>query len=516
MTTTVRIPADGTRLATDIHLPGTGRDHAPGPYPTVVIRTPYGRRAHHHEARAWAARGFAVAVQDVRGRYGSAGPWRPYAQEAADAVATLRWIRGRGWSDGRIVTAGASYAAYCALTAATGDTATPAPRPADGPDAVIAAVPALGTAETAREPSGVERLLGRAGWWAAHGDRPDSDPTALDRRLATDPGLLTHLPVAALPARLGRPLPSWPAVWHARRTGRLPERAALARIPLLAVGGVHDPFAADTLALWRAWGGPARLVLGPWGHRLTHDPGAGARPGHRIDLGDLTARWARAVCEGRAEGGTRGAIALGGAPHWYPAGATVAPAAVRGLPFGTPHGPRLLHGAGFLADPDRPVRSDDLTADPHRTDRALLLTPPLKRPEDLFGPAAARLTVTADTPAADWFVRLVALDPGGRAEPLALGTARTTRPPGTEHTVQVDLGLLARRLRAGTRLRIEISGHHFPAHARNPHTGQDPVTATRLLPSRRTVRADRGALLLPTTRLRPADALPDLYEEICA
>ncbi|MFE3096178.1 CocE/NonD family hydrolase [Streptomyces sp. NPDC059248] len=513
MTRTVRIPVDGALLATDIQLPPAGP--AAGPYPAVVIRTPYGRRAHRGEARAWAARGFAAVVQDVRGRYGSGGRWRPYAHEPTDGAATLRWVRARPWSDGRIVAAGSSYAAYCALVTVVGDPGGPDGCAARPPDAVVAAVPALGTAETARDPSGVERLLGRAGWWAAHGDRPDSDPDALDRRLGHDPGLLTHLPVTDLPARLGRALPSWPGVWDAPRADAVVRRAPAARTPLLAIGGTHDPFAADTLALWRTWGGPARLVLGPWGHRLTRDPGPGARPEHRVDLGALTCAWARAVCDGPPPlPGRDGAVAVAGTPYWYPAAVAVDTPTRRFPLTGGPLDGALLTGGTFHADPAAPVRSDELRADPDRADRALFVTAPLTRDTDLVGSAAAELRARADTPAADWFVRIVAVDPHGRAEPVAVGSARTARPPGTWSTVTVPLGPLARRIPAGTRLRTEITGHHFPAHARNPHTGQDPVTATRLLPSRRALRADGCALLLPVAPPRPADTVPDLPQEL--
>ncbi|MGC3004004.1 CocE/NonD family hydrolase C-terminal non-catalytic domain-containing protein, partial [Streptomyces sp. G35A] len=72
----------------------------------------------------------------------------------------------------------------------------------------------------------------------------------------------------------------------------------------------------------------------------------------------------------------------------------------------------------------------------------------------------------------------------------------------------VRLGRLARRLPAGTRLRLEIAGHHFPAHARNPHTGEDPVTARRLLPSRRDVDPAGVLLRLPVLRSRPAPTDP--------
>ncbi|MFE7566458.1 CocE/NonD family hydrolase [Streptomyces sp. NPDC057539] len=506
------IAPDGVRLATDLCLPRSS-----GPHPTVVIRTPYGRTAHRAELRGWAAHGFAAVAQDVRGRHGSEGEWHPYRNhEDEDGAATLSWVRGQPWSDGRVVAAGASYAAYCALVTAVAHDGD-----GDGtPDAVIAAVPALGLAETAREATGPERLRARAGWWAAHGDRPDSDPEALETALARDPQLLEHLPVVGLGDRLERELPSWTRIWDDRRRGRLVLDGAAARLPLLAVGGTRDPFAEDTLDLWRGWGGPSRLLLGPWGHRLTAGA-APAAPG-RINLGALYVRWARAALAGRLEHTRRGVIALGDSGRWYRApGGGTAPSgigdAVSTRPtvwaFGTLTGLRLLHGAEFTADPARPVRSDDLMVpvDGDGADRCVLLSPPLPRPLDLAGHAEARVRGVTDGPCADWAVRVTALDPSGRAEPLAFGIVRRTDPPGGTADITVPLGTLGRRLDAGTRLRVEIAGHHFPAHARNPHTGENPVTATRLASSRRTVLTGGGALVLPVTaRRRHVEPVPEI------
>ncbi|MEE1926855.1 CocE/NonD family hydrolase [Streptomyces sp. TRM 70351] len=503
---------DGTPLATDLCLPA-----GPGPHPAVLVRTPYDRTRHRAELRGWARRGFAALAQDVRGRYGSAGRWHPYRQEAADGAATARWVRARSWSDGRLLAAGASYAAHCALVLAL----DPAVREEEdaAPDAVLAAVPALGAADTAREASGPERLLARAGWWAAHGDRPDSDERALAAVLATDPDALGHLPVEELPRRFGRPLPSWPALWRTGDRGRLLRLAPGSNVPLLAVGGTHDPFLAQTLALWRAWGAPAaRLLLGPWGHGLTAAPGPDATAAHRLPLGPLYAAWARAALEGRLAAAPHGAVGLGGSPLWLPVPGARACAR---WPFGRRGGLRLLSGATFTAHPARPVRSDDLRVPVpdgpgHRAaDRCLLAGPPLDRPLDLLGAAAVRLRATADTPAADWVARLTALTPAGTARHLATGVVRRAEVPGRAGDTTVPLGFLALRLPAGTRLRLEIAGHHFPAHARNPHTGADPVTAAVPRPSRRTVHPAHSALLLPAVpACRPADAV-DPRQEIC-
>ncbi|WP_455353855.1 CocE/NonD family hydrolase [Streptomyces sp. SYSU K217416] len=493
---------DGVRLATDLCLP----DQAPQDtrFPAVLIRTPYDRRRHHAELSGWATRGFAALAQDVRGRHDSGGGWQPYRSEAADGAATLAWIRQQPWSDGRVVAAGASYAAHCALAATTG------PRP---PEAVIAAVPALGLAETAREATGPERLLARAGWWAAHGDRRDGDEDALAKALAHDPRLLEHLPLLELPARLGRALPSWRYVWQHHPDGGPAQTGAGSRVPLLAVGGTHDPFAEDTLRLWRTWGGPARLLLGPWGHALTAGPGPDAGAAHRLRLGELYVRWATAAFAGPAPA-RAGAVALGSSELWLDAGEL--DTRPREFRFADCAGLRLLRGPEFTADPDRPVRSDDLVVP--RTgpaDRCLLVTAPQPRPVDLIGPAEVRLRATADTSVADWTVRLVALSPEGAAQPLATGVVRQRADPGRPADVHVPLGHLARRLPAGTRLRLEIAGHHFPAHARNPHTGEDPLTATRLLPSARRVGLDGSVLLLPVAPPRNFTHAVNPQQEIC-
>ena len=59
---------DGVVLRADVWLP-PGR----GKFPTLVYRTPYDRKRSEEDAvvKAALARGYAVVLQDVRGRYGT-------------------------------------------------------------------------------------------------------------------------------------------------------------------------------------------------------------------------------------------------------------------------------------------------------------------------------------------------------------------------------------------------------------------------------------------------------------
>jgi predicted acyl esterase len=74
--------SDGVKLYADIYLPS-----APGKYPTLVTRTPYGvqRDGVHEMMVKFAQHGYAVVVTDVRGRYESEGKWEPFRDEAKEA-----------------------------------------------------------------------------------------------------------------------------------------------------------------------------------------------------------------------------------------------------------------------------------------------------------------------------------------------------------------------------------------------------------------------------------------------
>ena len=99
---------DGVRLATDIYRP---TDLA-GALPTVLVRTPYNKSpspAGDRSANYFASHGYAVVVQDVRGKFASEGQFRVYEGEMTDWSDVFDWIGKQPWSTGRIGTYGCSY-----------------------------------------------------------------------------------------------------------------------------------------------------------------------------------------------------------------------------------------------------------------------------------------------------------------------------------------------------------------------------------------------------------------------
>ncbi len=99
---------DGVRLATDVYLPAAG-----SPVPAVLVRLPYDKNSRYvfmaQVARRLTARGYALVVQDVRGKYRSEGEPLGPVSEVRDGYDTIDWVSRQVWCTGRVGTFGDSY-----------------------------------------------------------------------------------------------------------------------------------------------------------------------------------------------------------------------------------------------------------------------------------------------------------------------------------------------------------------------------------------------------------------------
>ena len=107
---------DQVRLATDIYLPSGAKK-----VPTVLVRTPYGKTMGISCYFRFVQRGYAVVIQDVRGREDSEGEWLPMYYEVEDGDDTLSWIARQPWSDGNVGMTGGSYLGYVQWAAAASE-----------------------------------------------------------------------------------------------------------------------------------------------------------------------------------------------------------------------------------------------------------------------------------------------------------------------------------------------------------------------------------------------------------
>ena len=114
---------DGVRMATDVYLPArpeASHERADGQFPVILIRTPYNKRedTSRQLGEYFAKRGYAVAIQDCRGRYRSEGTFYFLAQEPEDGYDAVEWAGTQPWSNGRVGTMGTSYLGWTQMAAA--------------------------------------------------------------------------------------------------------------------------------------------------------------------------------------------------------------------------------------------------------------------------------------------------------------------------------------------------------------------------------------------------------------
>lgn len=110
---------DKVSLSTDIYLPNDKT-----PTELILIRTPYDKDAFHPDnsiqgtVATFVTHGYAVAVQDVRGKFDSGGTFAPTWRDDVDSYDTMDWIIRQPWSNGKIGTFGCSYLGENQVTAA--------------------------------------------------------------------------------------------------------------------------------------------------------------------------------------------------------------------------------------------------------------------------------------------------------------------------------------------------------------------------------------------------------------
>ncbi|WP_066424828.1 CocE/NonD family hydrolase [Anabaena sp. 4-3] len=108
---------DGVRLDADIYRPD-----AVGEFPVLLMRQPYGRAIASTVVYAhpswYAAQGYIVVIQDVRGRGTSEGEFQLFAHEINDGADTVNWVASLPGSNGKVGMYGFSYQGMTQLYAA--------------------------------------------------------------------------------------------------------------------------------------------------------------------------------------------------------------------------------------------------------------------------------------------------------------------------------------------------------------------------------------------------------------
>ena len=507
----LRVPMPGgVDLLADHWAPRAGDSGLP----TVVIRTPYGRRGTLGTmiARPLAERGFRVLIQSTRGTFGSGGVFDdPLRCEREDGLATLQWLVKQPWFEGTIVLYGFSYLGYAQWAVAD-----------QLPPEVKAMIPQVTESALTMEFLRADGLSLETpfGWgvlvatqerrWSMLRQRLDARRT--QRALHTLP--LNQSDVAAIGRRSDyiqdilvhdRDSPRWAGIDHRHRVADV-------TVPVSSIGGWYDIFLPGQLRdfqILRKAGREARLTVGPWTHT---DPGMlSAAAAEALDFGMAHARGEQPAKRAPVRLYVMGENAWRDFDSWPPpgypaqrfhlqsAGALSTQQPDESLPDRFRYNPaeptpavggvRLSGTAGRVKNTALEARGDVLT----------YTTATLDRDIEVIGEVSAEIFFRSSLPHADVFVRLCDVDPRGRSFNVCDGLVRLTD-ANLITLASIQLWPTAYRFKSGHRIRVQVSSGAFPRFARNLGTGEPHGTATTLRAADQEVhhsRAHPSALILP-------------------
>ena len=495
---------DGVRLDADVYRPDDG-----GAYPVLLMRQPYGRRiastvvfAH---PRWYAAQGYIVVIQDVRGTGTSEGTFRAFETEREDGADTVAWAAALPGSTGRVGMYGFSYQGMTQLLALAG-----------GAPALGALAPVMIGwdlhGDWAYE-GGALRLADGIGWgiqMAAIRANHEGDHEAHQALSRAARALPLHDETPAHPDVLRRyrdygHFADWveneqpDAAYWARTSPRAALAGQRMDVPMLHIGGWYDTMLMGTLdafaAARAASDQPQRLVVGPWPH-LPWGRMSGGDMGPEADaqIDRLQLRWFDGFLKGAGEAkhlSTGLDLFDVGTKVWreftvWPSETVALYLGSSGLATPTVTDGVLLDAVGHVAtdevvhDPWRPVPSfgghdaapmgrQDRTALDARADIACYTSASLTEDALLVGRVDLDLWVEADAESFDISAVLSEVTPERRAIVLTQGFRRVA--PGEPLPIRVSLRAICATMSAGSALRLSLAGASFPAHPVNPGTG---------------------------------------------
>jgi putative CocE/NonD family hydrolase len=495
----------------------------------------------------WAKRGYAVVIQNCRGRYRSEGVFNPYRDDGPDGNDALDWIAGQPWCNGKIGTSGRSYGGLFQWQLA----------PYRNPH-LVAMAPQVIMGDYF---GGCHRQGGAVQWaLTIMGAVIFTTSVSLVQRGAThmwgNSRFLRHLPlIDADVEAIGRPIPfyrDWcehvvdDAYWRAINTE---DRLDQIDVPVYQQAAWYDPYTASAFRMWnglRERGASARarqhqkIYVIPWTHHIPEGSRLGDLdfgPGAYVDLKEEDLRWfdywLKEIDTGIMDEPPIRLFVMGENrwrfEHEWPLARTqFTPYYLhsRGHAnslFGdgvlSPDPPGAEPPDRYTYDPEHPVPTlggnnstwtwMKFAAEPiypgpidqrpiERRDDVLVYTSAaLDRELEVTGPLTVVLYAASSARDTDFTAKLVDVYPDGRAIHLAEGIIRARHrrslarvellTPGEVEEYRIELAPTSNVFQRGHRIRLEISSSNFPRFDRNLNTGEDIFRSSRMVVAEQTV-----------------------------
>ena len=533
---------DGVHLSANIFRPGEN-----GRFPTILLRTPYGKgRGLAPQYQDFVEHGYAVMIQDVRGRHRSEGVFRPLEQEPADGDDTLKWIARQPWSDGKVGMMGGSYLGIVQWKVAV----------LNNPH-LKAIFPAVSGCDDYRDrfySAGGAIKLGQRLLWMSENLRtpwfhPDPAKFVLHLPLRTADAAATGRTSAMYQEALAHP--DYDAFW---KSISVRERLDRIRVPVFSVGGWFDNFVESDLQAYaglRENSGVHRILIGPWPHNMANQfAGVDFGPDANVALHEIQMQWFDQFLKNKdtpllSQPPVR--VFVMGINRWLNEREWPPRAWLEHFYLASRGHANTLSGDGrlnprepgaqptrrsfdrFEFDPQDPVPTTggamccnpkvfpwgptDQRPVERRRDVLVYTTAPLKRDLEVIGTVQAVLYASTSARDTDFTAKLVDVFPDGRAQSVTDGILRLRyrkslekeelAAPGEVCKVTIDVGVTGNVFRRGHRIRLEISSSNFPRFDRNPNTGRPIADETELRKAWQTVYHDArrpSQLVLPVVR----------------
>jgi predicted acyl esterase len=514
---------DGVELATHVYLPTKGE----GPWPVLLIRTPYGNdpKSELNIARLSYTDDYALVFQDVRGCFDSKGEYHPFYDdgwgENQDGYDTVKWIGDQSWCNGKIGTAGISANGIVQhLLAGT----TP---PGLSCQFILAA--STDFYSQIFYHGGVLQYSDALGW-------------------------LEYLNASYWLDTLKEHL-TYDSFWELFNVEAKTENI---NVPAYHIGGWYDIMLKGTIngfVTRQADGaegakGNQKLIIGPWTHLGLNYNYAGipqVKQGELtyplnsiLDWSKISKNWNNYWLKGEDTGIMDEPPVL-----YYVMGDTSNPIAPGNEwreaetwpPFDLIPTPYYLHSGVILSpdnpgddgasstysfDPENPVPTQGganlfISAGPYdqrsvedRDDVILFTTSILEQPLEVTGDVKVILYISSDVLDTDFTAKLIDVYPDGRSMLVTDGIIRTryrnsiTTPElmtsGTVYRIEIDLWATSIIFSKGHRIRLVISSSNYPRFDVNPNTGGDPFDKETMTVANNTIYYNKtypSHILLP-------------------
>ncbi|MBW4660170.1 MAG: CocE/NonD family hydrolase [Drouetiella hepatica Uher 2000/2452] len=492
---------DGVRLDADVYYPDREDE-----FPVLLMRQPYGRAIASTVVYAhpiwYAAQGYIVVIQDVRGRGSSQGEFELFAHEVEDGFDTVQWAASLPQSNGQVGMYGFSYQGMTQLYAAIAQ-----------PSALKVLAPSMVGYDLYHDwayEGGAFCYQLNLGWamqLAAETARRKGDAEAYQTLYSAARNPPLHDPVCPQSGILRQLAPD--SHYHAWLSHADPSddywqisphfHMQKVDLPMLHIGGWFDPYLRGTMRLYRAMAArsqfPQHLMVAPWAHlpwgRRTGAIDYGANANSAIDR--LQIQWFDYFLKGVGaleelpvslfEMGTNRWRKFKHLPAHPSEAYFLSSTGLSALGDRegslTPHVPRPTFPDLLIHDPWRPVPSlgghatlpagaFDRAALDCRTDILTYTSEPLEADLHIAGESRVQIYCTADTPSFDLCAILSEVKFNSSVFNFTQGYLHIPTSSALPASYLITLQPTCICIPSGSRIRLSISAASFPAYPINP------------------------------------------------